>query len=49
MRLTAIADALTRAGWRRPAVVLRGTLASHRVHKLYELACAAGGIAGVDR
>lgn len=49
MRLTAIAEALTQVGWRRPAVVLRGTLASHRVRKLYELACAAGDIAGVNR
>ena len=40
MNLTPIAKALTAAGIRRPAVVLRGTLHPTRVRRAYLAACA---------
>jgi len=40
VNLTPIAKALTAAGMRRPAVVLRGTLHPSRVRRAYLAACA---------
>ncbi len=40
MNLTRLAAALTAAGFRRPAVVLRGTLHPGRVRRAYLAACA---------
>ncbi|MGE4074928.1 MAG: hypothetical protein AB7F22_05215 [Reyranella sp.] len=40
MNLTRLAAALTAAGFRRPAVVLRGTLHPTRVRRAYLAACA---------